>query len=252
MASSIRHWCLATGLLEEFQGRGLAHPVQPSELGKLLMGVNGWDPYIEDIGSLWLIHWQLTVDRNRGLVWHLAFSTHLEVEFRKLQLIEFISKQTNQMGIRTTEGMIQREVEVFLRTYVPAQARQGSNSEESLDCPLVDLNLIRFAAEDNVYRFIVGPKPSLPTHIFGYCLLVYLRQIAAHRRTVSVDECVYQPGSPGQAFKLDENSTMTYLEALEELSQGKLRLQETAGLRQIYLHDLELDDTFELLRAYYG
>ena len=252
MAHAIRHWCLATGLLEDFAGKGLAKLVKPSTLGLHLMGPKGWDPYLEDIGSLWLIHWLLATNHNRGLAWYLVFSRYMDVEFRKLQLLNFLSKQMPQSGVNTTEGMIQRELDVFLHTYVPVQNKKGAFAEESLDCPLVDLNLLRFVAEDDIYRFNIGPKISLPAEVFGYSLMMYLRQIATNRRTVAVDECVYQPGSPGQTFKLDENSVIVYLERLEEITSGGLRLQETAGLRQIYLHDLNDDSAFKLLREYYA
>lgn len=42
------------------------------------------------------------------------------------------------------------------------------------------------------------------------------------------------PQSPGQAFKLDENSLVEYVEAIEDMTHGALVLDETAGLKQIY------------------
>jgi hypothetical protein len=72
---------------------------------------------------------------------------------------------------------------------------------------------------------------------------------------VAVDECIYHADSPGQAFKLDENSVIEHLEALETLSEGRVRLQETAGLRQLYLHEIDegwwRDAPLEMLGRYY-
>ncbi len=252
MAAAIRYWGLALGLLNYIPGAGSqTRAIEPSKLGRSLLADGGWDPYLEDIGSLWLLHWLLASNQERGLVWYLIFSRYFDVEFRKQQITEFIRKQLTQMGIETTEGMVTREVDVFLRTYVPSQGRKGGNFEESLDCPLVDLNLLRLSPGDGVYRFDIGAKSSLPAAVFGYALFGFLNTIAAQRRTATVDECVYQPGSPGQIFKLDENSVMTYLEQLESLTNGALRLQETAGLRQIYLHTILPEQGYELLRGYY-
>ena len=91
--------------------------------------------------------------------------------------------------------------------------------------------------------------------MFGYALLLFLSSTAENRRTVAVDECLYQEGSPGQIFKLDENSVVEYLESLEEATKGKIRLEETAGLRQVYL-DESLgenyeDQALELLKGHY-
>src|SRR5436190_1600641 len=54
MVRSIRHWCLAAGVLEENRESGL----RASALGKLVLADEGLDPYLEDPATLWLLHWQ--------------------------------------------------------------------------------------------------------------------------------------------------------------------------------------------------
>lgn len=255
MVRAIRHWCLATGLLMEARAAGAARALQPTPLAQKLLTDDGWDPYLEDIGTLWVIHWQLVSNLERSLVWHLAFSAYVESEFTKKQLAAFVGKQLEQASLRTTQGMVEREVDCCLRTYVQAGPSQKPVSEDSLDCPLVELGLIRLFYEEGTYHFNVGPKTSLPPQVFGYALLTFLAKLAHTRRTVAVDETVYQHGSPGQAFKLDENSTVEYLEWLELFTHGGLRLQETAGLRQVHLSEELSRNTLlhsmSLLRDYY-
>ncbi len=258
MVRSIRHWCLATGLFEETRDKGAAHTLQLTDLARRLLMNDGWDPFLENPGTLWLLHWQLTSNLTRALIWHLTFCAYYEPEFTKRQLVAFMDKQLERRGIKTTTGTIEREVDVCLRTYVTTIRGGGARnvSEETLDCPLAELDLLRFVEEDNVYRFNIGPKVTLPTEVFGYALLMFLSRIAGNRRTIAVDECLYGNGSPGQIFKLDENSVIEYLEALEEMSERRLRLQETAGLRQLYL-EYETDTWFktvalDLLGRYYA
>src|SRR5205807_4682452 len=43
MVRSIRHWCLTAGVLAENRADGSA--VRPTDLGKLLLGDDGLDPY---------------------------------------------------------------------------------------------------------------------------------------------------------------------------------------------------------------
>jgi hypothetical protein len=276
MVRSIRHWCLATGLAEETAGVRQAKPLAPTVLADQILGPTGRDPYLEDIGSLWLLHWQLATNLVRGYVWHLVFSTYLETEFTSIGLRKYISSQLDHHSINTTSGTVEREVEVCLRTYVPAKSKQTMAkskqttakskqttakskqtviTEESLDCPLAELDIIRFLVDDGVYRFNLGPKPSLSPSIFGYALMKFLSRVADNRRTVDISECIYEPDSPGQVFKLDENSIIDYLESLETLTQAKIRLQETAGLTQLYLHE-SLGTDFDaqaliLLRGHY-
>jgi hypothetical protein len=257
MVRSIRHWCLATNVIEETEGAGRTRSLAASRLGQGVFDDHGWDPYLEDVGTLWLLHWQLANNVHRALVWELLFSRFFEAEFTKRQLAAFVGKQLERMQVATTSGTIEREVDCLLRTYVSAARSQtGGLNEESMDCPLVELDLIRFVADDNVYRFNIGPKATLPVEVFGYALLQFLAPIVRTRRTVHVDECVYHPTSPGQVFRLDENSVVDYLESLEEQTDGAVRLQETAGLPQLYLHGYSATDLdsagYSFLAAYYG
>ncbi|MBN2257976.1 MAG: DUF4007 family protein [Anaerolineaceae bacterium] len=255
MVRSIRHWCLATELVQEMDGVGLAHPLNTSMLGEKLLGDRGWDPFLEDIGSLWLLHWQLTNNLTRGFVGHILFSKFLETEFTKRQLANYMGSQFTRNNIHTTQGTIDREIDVCLRTYVPAVRNiLGAIADETLDCPLAELDIVRFIPNDNIYRFNIGPKISLPLGVFGYTLLSFLSSTAENRRTIAVDDCIYQEGSPGQVFKLDENSLMEFLELLEKETKGKIRLEETTGLRQVYLDENigKFEDlAFELLREHY-
>jgi len=237
MVRSIRHWCQAVGLLDEIESKGRGVGLAPTELANNLILSSGWDPYLENTGTLWLIHWQLISNPVQALVWHLTFTNYLEVEFTKAQLTNYISHQFGRMKIQTTAKSIIKEIDCCIRSYVTSWSKTGQLSQESLDCPLTELNLIRFLQEDNIYRFNIGPKHSLPHQIFGYALLIYLSNVMGNRKSISVEQCIYQPGSPGQAFKLDENSATEYIESLETLTSGKVQLQESAGLKQIYIDD---------------
>jgi len=254
MVRSIRYWCLALGLLENHPD-GPKAGLQPTSLGERLLNDGGWDPYLEDTATLWLLHWQLVSGKRHSLVWHYVFTIFLDREFTKQRLVEFVERQFEREGILTTPQMIEREVDVCLRTYVPAQAGRSLSFEDSLNCPLAELGLIRSTPEERLFSFAIGSKPLLPAEVFGYALFLYLEQVADRQRTVAVDDLLYKPGSPGQAFKLDENSVVSYLETLENLTGGQIGLHETAGIRQLYLHDWRSDQVGEralrLLHAYY-
>src|SRR5271156_3198386 len=56
MVRSIRHWCLAAGVLEEDRSAGI---LRMTSLGKLLFADRGLDPFLEDPATLWILHWQI-------------------------------------------------------------------------------------------------------------------------------------------------------------------------------------------------
>src|SRR4051794_23239788 len=64
MVRSIRFWALATSVLEEVpKTRGVE--LRPTQFGKSLFGEQGFDPFLEDAASLWLLHWRITTNEKR-------------------------------------------------------------------------------------------------------------------------------------------------------------------------------------------
>src|SRR4051794_34698416 len=58
MVKSIRHWGHVFRVLTQTKEPGSRLPVSsPTKLGRTLFSDNGWDPYCELPGTLWLLHW---------------------------------------------------------------------------------------------------------------------------------------------------------------------------------------------------
>ena len=219
---------------------------------------DGWDPYLEDTGTLWLLHWQIVSNLKRGLVWNLLFTAYPEPEFSRAELLPFLKRQLERQGVHSTDRVIQREMECCLRTYLPAQKKEKDKLraiETSVNCPLLDLELLRPLPSETMLRFSIGAKPSLPAQVVGFALLHFWKHNAPHRQTITIDESLYYRGSPGQAFKLNENSMTEYLFILQEITNGVIQIQETSGMRQISFGISSRDAeavSLELLEAYYG
>lgn len=256
MVESIRYWCLATQLLEpdadveQNAGKGL----RVTKAGRQILLGNGWDPFVQDDATLWLLHWLLVSNPRIGTTWQILFSLFHRLDFTKRELVDYLLLFVEKESLRVQKSVIARDVDCFLRTYTRGTSGKKTGiAEDSFDCPLLELNLIQLTPDGELYRFSIGPKPSLPAAVFGYALLEYLagarEGASAGPSTRSIQECMYGAGSPGQAFKLDENSLIEYVEELEEISNGALALDETAGLKQIYQRRKQ--NPMDLLKAYY-
>ena len=84
------------------------------------------------------------------------------------------------------------------------------------------------------YQFHRGPKDSLPTEVFAAALSAFWESRFDDRSSLALGEIAYSPGSPGQIFKLDVDSVVQYLEQVQTLTDGALRYDETAGLKQVF------------------
>jgi hypothetical protein len=253
MVESIRHWCMVTQMVEEDAEvkRNNGRVLRPTLIAKQLLLNGAWDPFLEDDASLWLIHWLLVSNPTTCTTWQIAFSTFQRPDFTKRELVDHLLAFADRHGLRANEGSMARDVDCFLRTYtVTKRAPKQALAEETFDCPLQELNLLDLSPDGELYRFAVGAKPSLPSAVFGFALLQYFNTAKTGRPTLGVQECLYGPGSPGQAFKLDENSLIEHVEELEKLTRGKITLDETAGMKQIFRRQ-EVEPA-SLLNSYYA
>ena len=89
MVRSIRHWGLMTGILAEDaqQPNNRGRHIRPSALGALLFEDAGLDPYLEEPGTLWLLHWNLASRPDGPTTWYWAFNRLNEPEFTKERVI---------------------------------------------------------------------------------------------------------------------------------------------------------------------
>lgn len=169
MVRAIRHWGLMTAVLEENtdipNNRGCF--VRPSRLGNLLFGPRGLDPFLEDGGTLWLIHWQLAAMPDGPTTWFWVFNHFAEAEFTKARLITDLKTLADQAGWkRIADRSLRRDIDCFLRTYVPSKTSRTVVLEETLDCPLAELGLIQELEANRVYGFARGGHAFLPVCTF--------------------------------------------------------------------------------------
>ena len=250
MVRSIHHWCQAAGLIG-FRGADLNNRKRsvPTNLGAKIFADGGFDPYLEDAATLWLLHWRLTTNANRATTWYWAFSIFGQNEFgRDTFIAELINWAERNTRNRISENSIKRDVDCFLRTYVPSRLTKTTIMEDTFDCPLVELNLISNSSDGHTYRFQRGPKPSLPIEIFAAALSEFWDARFSENNTLTFANIAYSPKSPGRIFQLDEDTLVEYLDRLESLTAGALRYDETAGVKQVYrerqINPMELVDSY--------
>jgi hypothetical protein len=249
MVRSIRHWALASDVLrEEPKTRGLR--LAPTEFGTFLFGTEGHDPYLEDVNSLWLVHWHICTNESRATTWNWAFNIVRTTEFSTEALLVSIQSEVGRRMLKApTVNTLKRDVEVFVRTYVPSRLAKKSVLEDSLDCPLGELGLL-ITEDDDSFSFVRGPHPSLDDSIFAASLVDFWNRQAPRQESLSFNEIAYAPNSPGCVFKFDEESLVERLERLERVCYGRILFADTAGVKQLYRK--APISSYELLDHYYA
>lgn len=245
MVSSISHWAKSFRIIKDTSEGFIL-----SDLGKSIFADDGWDPYLEDQGTLWLLHWCLTSNIELATTFYYAFNKLNSIEFTKEQLISEILTFAEDHSMKVSPNTIARDIDIFIRTYVDAHHSKKIPIEDSLDCPLVELDLISECSLRGVYRFLRSEKLNLPIEIFVYALLDFHEHYFPDSNVLAFEDIVYKAGSPGLIFKIDEDALAYKLSRLEEITEGALKFDETSSLRQLYkLRNL---DKNSFLSSYYS
>ena len=255
MVRAIRFWGLAAKLIVEDPSspNRRTSGVAPSPIGHALFGASGWDRYMEDPGTLWLLHWLLLAPPSRLPVWWLAFSEFNAVEFTDGDLEASVVARIGETAgwPCPNSSSLKKDVGALLRTYAPAQRSGRASLDDLLDCPLRELRLIVRAPTAGRYRFVLGHKPTLPSAIVAYAALDYAARTAKGSRTATLSRLANESGAPGRAFKLSESELLEAIEpAVSQIDAVDVSIVN--GVAQLRWSD-DLDEVLTaVLDRYYG
>lgn len=229
MVASMRHWAKAARVIEE----PALNAVRTTQLGRLLFGSNGLDPYMEHPATLWLIHWQLAA-RAEKTTWFWAFSHYPAITFERDALVKRLDRLAKERNwSRVANTTIKNDVACFVRTYVARPPSGKTGHDDALESPLTELGLIKAVGKKDGFRFVRGPKTTLGDGVFACALVDFWSHYASNAATLSFEAIAHAPGSPGRVFQFDENDVADRLAALDDATRGALRWSETAGLKQV-------------------
>ena len=233
MVASIRYWMRAFGLLDNDNLTDIADYIFDSDKGK--------DPFVEDLGTLWLLHY-LLVSTGEASLYQLLFTRFQRerLTFERDNVVAFVKRIMTEDGKLKiyNENTVKKDVGVLLQNYVLPQNAQSMEDYSSL---LIDLDLIRLAADGKQYTFNVEGKRQLP-------LAILLFAISREKgEDSSVDYDTLQ--TVGNMFCLNDMELITKLMDIQTRYPDLMRYSDTAGLRQVQF--LKPISPNEVLTFYY-
>ena len=244
MVDSIKYWCEMAGIVRDNKVTGFGE--------KLLSESLGWDPYLEDLGSWWLLHWKMMSHNDYSTSGTALFSGVRKLEFVKNDVVDAALAMVYDKHKKPSERVVMRDVDCYLRSYCkPRRRNANAFREDGFVCPLQELGLIQAMPENEVYGFAGGWKKSLPSEVIGYALSEYF--MAANTKVMSIQNVLYQEGSPGQVFMLDEDSLIGAIKDLQSSQdyRGYFDYSESAGIAIIHC-SVPQGKLTSLLQSYYG
>ena len=237
MVASIRFWLKAFGITENDK---------ISWLGDYLFDeISGKDMYLEDIATLWLLHFNLVFSEEATL-YNMFFCgvqrerTHFERE-QVLTYVKMRMVEANKMTLFNA-NTVKKDIGVLLQNYTLPRKAQSNEDFSSL---LIDLDLIRQSSEGKGYYFNVDGKRKVTKEIFLYGLL----KLKEHEGDNTIPFDTIQE-KVGLVFCMQDFETIEMLKQLACDYSQYFSYSDVAGIKQIqFTKDLNVK---QVLDDYYG
>ncbi len=249
MVNSIRYWLLATQILSLSKGEYSLTPI-----GKAIFGENGFDIYLEDEATIWLIHWLLASNPTMATSWYWYFNYFHKPEFSNKDVLDSLHSFAKQHVVsKFSLGTLKKDVDIILRMYSQSKANARQPIEDSLDSPLSLLNLISHLPNSKTYYSFPEERNKIPLGIIGFTVMSIFQQIKIS--SIPVENLMYMKGNQpalGAIFRMTESAFIAKLEQLTRYIPNLLAIREDAGIHQLHLLEAEACDPLIYLEKHYN
>ena len=240
MVSSLRYW-LTASRVAEFNTTG----AQLTELGNLLIQ---YDPYIEDLFSLWFIHINLSINKLDAPIFN-AIANLKYLQFDKKFLLSVLPDELRNNGFEPVNSIssLESDITVYLKSYYGDDI---GNPENNLNCPLAKLRLLTLG-DGNMYFKKSPDLSSLDFRVVYYSILkwVEIRNGGQFNQySFNIEDMFNDVDTPLNILNLSKSSFYYYLDEMKR--RRFISLSKTAGLNVVYIDScMGLE---ELFRSYFN
>ncbi len=242
MVKSLRYWLQAVGLTAEpSQGKKYQTLTPFGEI------VYENDRYIEEIGTLWLLHYKLATNETDATAWYYFFNEFNRNEFNRDDFVKQLNAYILLNESEVSERSLDDDFNCIINTYVPRiKSNPGRvHPESNIDCPLGELSLV-----DIVNKKAKTYKKSVPKldSIHPLVVLSVIVDQAKGEKQIKISSIQNDKCNAGKVFNLDIITLTSLLNKIELM--GYIKVVRTAGLDVI---DIEREiDFLGCVREYYS
>jgi hypothetical protein len=242
MIRSLRYWAKAMGLIVEDKDHQGLYCKETSLFVELLNS----DPYLQDKGSLWLLHRELATNKEEATAWYWSFNEFYGTSFSKAEFVDAFYAYIINQGGTYNKSAIEKEFDCLKNTYLSDRVFDVKRIMDENTIPFfAPLMLIKSEGNGRYQKQKMNAK-SIPLDIFYICLIKDNEDHLNKSRQVGLDHLLGDPGQVGKYFSLSYSVLIEILQMLE--NQGGLKLINNFGNRYI---ELRTSDCQVLLHDYY-
>ena len=233
MVKSLRYWLQAVGLTVE-----PSHGKKYQELTELGDIIHNKDKYIEEIGTLWVLHYKISTNIEEATSWYYFFNEFNRNEFTRDDFVKQLNAYILLNGSKVAERSLEDDFNCIINTYVPRiKSNPGKiHPESNVDCPFGELSLIDISnRKERIYR---KSTPKLDTINPIIVLAVIIDQAKAETE-IKISSILNDRFNAGKVFNLDIITLTNLLNRIELM--GYIKVVRTAGLDYVNIIKKDID-----------
>ena len=230
MVEALRCWVEAYGV-----ARRVGAEWQLTPEGAAVFGMTGYDRFLEDEQTLWLLHWNIsTLRESPFFAWELLINRWNEQRFTASDVVSSFKREAERTGRPLSDVSARQHFDVWLHTYLPTRAA-AKLSEECLDSPLAALRIVRTAGDrdgpqgrrETIYAFDLNPKRGISQALFAHCLHDWWDNEYGNEKTIPFSAIAFSRKSPGRVFRMPDAEVRDRLAKLATAPQPSIELIES-------------------------
>ncbi|MDO6841238.1 DUF4007 family protein [Paraglaciecola chathamensis] len=263
MVNAMKYWVEASSFATSHnENNKIEYKV--TRLGEFLFGngvpSSGVDPYLEKIGSIWLVHFLLNFNYDVLTAYRYFFNYSNTQNFDKKKLLDDFAERSPELTDReeTNLSTLKKDLDCFLNTYGKKQKTKTGKKvsvidEDYFSSPLSELNLLN-ESSNAFYISELGERASLPIEIFIFALIKFINKENAESGVDSIefDALLHKPCSPGRIFRLSDAALGHKLDRAQEFTGSDIKWTDSLGLRQVRVNRDLLLKPESFIYSYYG
>lgn len=248
MVNSIRFWMKAFNLLTTAD--------ELTNFARKLLDDNGYDPYMEDEGTLWLLHYQL-VKNGFASTYSIVFNElrKEKIEFTKDNFISYIKRKSEtEKSFQFNQKTLQEDFSVLTKMYLRSDA-QSKDREDSFSGLLTELSLLKCYQKKteiekkteiiDIYSVENSERTEIPDEIILYAIL----DNENFESSLNLNTIEQNTNSVGTVFAINKPGLQTKIENLTAKFPNMV-FNDQAGIKELQFK--KKPTAYSILDKYYA
>lgn len=238
MVSAIRYWMKAFNIIDSKD--------RPTVFGeKLLDTKKGYDPFLEDDASLWLLHYQL-VKLGLASTYSIIFN-----EFRKEKLffnkevfVNYLKRKREAEPSRQfNDNTVGDDFGVFVKMYQSSE--NAKDVEDSFSGILSEIDLLKTIGKgkDEQFQIENNDRDNLQEAVLLFAIL----DNPNYGNSISLNSLEYDYNSPCSIFALNRSGLTN---KISEIVNKNITFTDHAGIKELQFKNKP--SAYSILDSYYG